>query len=49
LAVATVSGRTVTNQVHVVDGLLGSPGSIRSVLLYHLTSAGYHSVMIVSA
>jgi 3-oxoacyl-(acyl-carrier-protein) synthase len=49
LAVGTVSGRTVPSQVHVVDGLLASARSIRSVLLYHLTSAGYHSVMIVSA
>jgi 3-oxoacyl-(acyl-carrier-protein) synthase len=49
LAVGTVAGRSSPNKILVVDGSLGSAGSIRHVLLYHLTSAGYHSVMIVSA
>ena len=46
LAVRAVAARTVPAEVCVVDG---SPGSIDRVLLYHVTSAGYHSAMIVSA
>ena len=46
LAVRAVAGRAVPSEVRVVGG---EPRSIERVLLYHLTSAGYHSAMIVSA
>ncbi len=46
LAVRAVAGGTAPSEVHVVEG---APRSIERVLLYHVTSAGYHSVMIVSA
>jgi len=46
LAVRAVSGRTVPSGVRVVDG---QPASMECVLLYHVTTAGYHSAMIVSA
>jgi 3-oxoacyl-(acyl-carrier-protein) synthase len=46
LAVRAVDGGTVPSEVHVVEG---APGPIERVLLYHLSSAGYHSAMIVSA
>jgi len=44
--VRAVASRAVPSEVRVVEG---SPGSMERVLLYHVTSAGYHSVMIVSA
>jgi hypothetical protein len=47
LAVRVASGVTA-NEVCVVDGSLGAAGAIRRVLLYHVTTAGYHSAMIVS-
>jgi 3-oxoacyl-(acyl-carrier-protein) synthase len=46
LAVRVVAGRSVPNEVRVVDG---GPGSFERVLLYHVTSAGTHSAIIVSA
>jgi 3-oxoacyl-(acyl-carrier-protein) synthase len=46
LAVRAVAGRTLPSEVRVVAG---APGPIEHVLLYHVTSAGYHSTMIVSA
>ena len=48
LAVRVVGGVTA-NEVCVVDGSLGAAGAIRRVLLYHVTTAGYHSAMILSA
>jgi hypothetical protein len=45
-AVRAVTTRTVPPDVRVVKG---QPGSVERVLLYHLSSAGYHSVVIVSA
>lgn len=44
-----VAGGAMANEVHLVDGLLGPSGSIHRVLLYHVTSAGYHSAILVSA
>jgi len=46
LAVRAVAGRRVPGEVRVVEG---SAGSVERVLLYHLASNGYHSVMIVSS
>ncbi len=46
LAVRAVAGRAVPSEVRIVEG---APGSIQRVLLYHVSSAGYHSAMIVSA
>jgi 3-oxoacyl-(acyl-carrier-protein) synthase len=46
LAVRAVAGRAVPSEARVVAG---TPGSSERVLLYHLTSAGYHSAIIVSA
>jgi 3-oxoacyl-[acyl-carrier-protein] synthase II len=46
LAVRAVAGRAVPSEVRIV---VSTPGSIHRVLLYHVTSAGYHSAMIVSA
>jgi 3-oxoacyl-(acyl-carrier-protein) synthase len=46
LAVRAVAGRAVPSEVRVVGG---EPRSIERVLLYHVSSAGYHSAMIVSA
>jgi 3-oxoacyl-(acyl-carrier-protein) synthase len=45
LAVRAVAGRAVPSEVNIVEG---SPGLIERVLLYHVTSVGYHSAMIVS-
>jgi 3-oxoacyl-(acyl-carrier-protein) synthase len=47
LAVRAVAGRSVPSEVRIALGT--PPGSIERVLLYHVTSAGTHSVMIVSA
>jgi 3-oxoacyl-(acyl-carrier-protein) synthase len=46
LAVRAVAGRAVPIEVCIVEG---APRSIECVLLYHLTSASYHSAMLVSA
>jgi 3-oxoacyl-[acyl-carrier-protein] synthase II len=46
LAVRAVAGRSVPDEVRVVAG---APGASERVLLYHVSSAGTHSVMIVSA
>ena len=46
LAVRAVASRAVPSEVRVVEG---APRSIDRALLYHVTSAGYHSAMIVSA
>jgi 3-oxoacyl-(acyl-carrier-protein) synthase len=46
LAVRAVAGRCVPSNVCVVAG---SPAQTKQVLLFHLTSAGYHSAMLVSA
>jgi hypothetical protein len=45
LAVRAVAGRAVPSEVNIVEGSLGS---IERVLLYHVTSAGYHSAILVS-
>ena len=49
LAVRAVAGRAVPSDVRVLGGTPRAAGSLERVLLYHLTSTGYHSVMIVSA
>lgn len=46
LAVRAVASRSVPSDVRVVTG---EPGSVERVLLYHVSSAGYHSAIIVSA
>jgi 3-oxoacyl-[acyl-carrier-protein] synthase II len=46
VAVRAVASRTVPNEVSIVAG---APGSIERALLYHVTSAGTHSAIIVSA
>jgi 3-oxoacyl-(acyl-carrier-protein) synthase len=46
LAVRAVAGRALPGEARVV---LGAAGPCERVLLYHLTRAGYHSVMIVTA
>jgi 3-oxoacyl-(acyl-carrier-protein) synthase len=46
IAVRAVTTRTVPPDVGVVKG---QPGSVERVLLYHVNSAGYHSVVVVSA
>jgi hypothetical protein len=46
LAVRAVAERAVPNEVRVV---MGAPGPVEQVLLYHVSSAGYHSVMVVSS
>ena len=46
IAVRAVAGGTVPGDVHVGAG---TPGSIERVLLYHVTRAGTHSAMVVSA
>jgi len=45
-AVRAVAHRTLPGEVRI---LTGAAGAIERVVLYHLSSAGYHSVMIVSA
>lgn len=46
LAVRAVADRCVPDQVRLVDG---APAALERVLVYHVTSAGYHSAMIVCA
>jgi 3-oxoacyl-(acyl-carrier-protein) synthase len=46
LAVRAVATRTVPAEVRMV---LGAPGNVERVLLYHVSSAGYHSAILVSA
>jgi 3-oxoacyl-(acyl-carrier-protein) synthase len=46
LAVRAVATGTVPDEVGLVDG---APASLERVLLYHVTSSGYHSAMIISA
>jgi len=46
LAVRAIHERAVPEPVRVVDG---DPAAVDSVLLYHLSAAGYHSAMVVSA
>jgi len=45
-AVRAVAGRTVPGEVRIVAG---TPRSIERALLYHVTSAGTHSAILVSA
>jgi 3-oxoacyl-(acyl-carrier-protein) synthase len=46
LAVRAVADRSVPSEVRVV---MGEAGAVEHVLLYHVSSAGYHSAIIVSA
>ena len=46
LAVRAVASRGVPSDVRVV---MGEPGPVERALLYHVSSAGYHSAIIVSA
>jgi 3-oxoacyl-[acyl-carrier-protein] synthase II len=46
LAVRAVASRAVPTDVRVV---IGEPGPVERVLLYHVSSAGYHSAILVSA
>jgi hypothetical protein len=46
LAVRAVASRAVPREVRIVGG---TPRAIDRVLLHHVTRAGYHSAMIVSA
>ena len=48
-AVRAVANQALPDEMRIVAGDLGATGSIAHVVLYHLSSAGYHSVMIVSA
>jgi 3-oxoacyl-(acyl-carrier-protein) synthase len=45
LAVRAVASRSVPSEVRVV---MGEPGLVERVLLYHVSNAGYHSAVIVS-
>jgi 3-oxoacyl-[acyl-carrier-protein] synthase II len=45
LAVRAVAGKVTPSQARVV---LGTPGPLARVLLYHVTNAGYHSVALVT-
>ena len=46
LAVRAIASRSVPSDVRVV---MGNPGVVDRVLLYHVSSAGYHSAIVVAA
>jgi 3-oxoacyl-(acyl-carrier-protein) synthase len=46
LAVRAVASKTAPSEVRLV---LGQAGPVEGVLLYHVSSAGYHSAIVVSA
>jgi 3-oxoacyl-(acyl-carrier-protein) synthase len=46
LAVQAIAGKTIPDTIRLVEGTASAAPSC--VVLYHLTTAGYHSVMVVS-